>query len=70
MHATATKVVAFLFLVLVAVIPMACGDSGASGEPRKETTIGGSKGIVVEHGGGEGADVKIGGDKGIVVDHR
>ena len=59
----------FLLLVLLAVIPMACekSDSSSNG-PRKETTVGGSYGVVVKHGGGEGADVKVGGDKGVVVD--
>jgi hypothetical protein len=70
MHAIAKKAMGLLLLVLLAVIPMACVNSGSSdNEPRKETMIGGPHGVVVQHGGGEGADVKIGGDKGVVVDH-
>jgi hypothetical protein len=72
MHTIVTKALGILVLiVLFATIPMACGDSDSSGNrPRKETMIGGSKGVVVEHGGGEGAEVKIGGDKGVVVNHH
>jgi len=70
MRAITIKAMGFLLLVLFAAIPMACIDSGSSSnEPRKETTVGGSHGVVVEHGGGEGTDVKIGGDKGVVIQH-
>ena len=70
MRAIAMKAMGFLLLVLFAAIPMACVDSGSSSnEPRKETMVGGPHGVVVEHGGGEGTDVKIGGDKGVVIDH-
>jgi hypothetical protein len=70
MHAIAAKAMGFLLLVLLAAIPMACGNSDSSGHgPRKETMIGGSKGVVVEHGGGEGTEVKIGGNKGVVIEH-
>ena len=68
MHAIVTKILGFLLLVLFAAIPMACSGS-SDNEPRKETMIGGPHGVVVEHGGGEGADVKIGGNKGVVVNH-
>lgn len=70
MHAAIVKTMGLVLLVLFAVIPMACVNLGSpSNEPRKETTVGGPNGVVVDHGGGEGADVKIGGDKGVVVDH-
>ena len=70
MRAIAIKAMGFLLLVLFAAIPMACVDSGSSSnEPRKETMVGGPYGVVVDHGGGKGTDVKIGGDKGVVIDH-
>ena len=77
MYAIAKKALSVLFLVLLAAIPMACGPEESHNdsrdeprhESRKETTVGGEHGVVVEHGGGEGTDVKIGGDKGVVVDH-
>lgn len=43
---------------------------GPDDSARKETVVGGNKGVVVEHGGGEGSDVRIGGHKGIVVEHH
>lgn len=77
MYAIVKKALGVLLLVVLAAIPMACGPeeshNNSRDEPRHEsrraTKIGGDKGVVVEHGGNEGADVKIGGDKGVVVDH-
>lgn len=70
MRAIVTKAMGFLLLVSLAAISMACEKSGSSSDgPRKETTVGGSNGVVVKHGGGDKADVKVGGDKGVVVDH-
>jgi len=70
MRTITTTVIGLFLLVLFAAIPMACINSGSSNnEPRKETTVGGSHGVVVDHGGGEGTDVKIGGDKGVVIQH-
>ncbi len=70
MRAITMKIMGFLLLVLFAAFPMACGDSGSSSnESRKETMVGGPHGVVVEHGGGEGTEVKIGGDKGVVIEH-
>ena len=70
MRAIAMKAIGLLLLVLFAASPMACVGSGSSSnEPRKETMVGGPHGVVVEHGGGEGTDVKIGGEKGVVIEH-
>jgi hypothetical protein len=60
-------VLGLVLLVLCSAAPLACG--GSSESPRKETTVGGQYGVVVEHGGGEGSEVRIGGPKGIVVEH-
>lgn len=69
MRAIAIKAMWFFLLVLFAASSMACIDSGSSNEPRKETMVGGPYGVVVDHGGGAGTDVKIGGDKGVVIQH-
>lgn len=74
MNPMITKILGLLLVLLIAITPMACLNIGSDqdrqrDEPRKETTVGGDKGVVVEHGGGQGTEVKIGGDKGIVVEH-
>lgn len=66
MRAIATKALGFLLWVVFAAFPMGCGDSDGS---RRETVVGGEHGVVVEHGGGEGTNVKVGGNRGVVVDH-
>ena len=60
-----------LLLALLVAAPSGCVNinRGPDERPRTETKVGGDKGVVVEHGGGEGTDVRIGGDKGVVVEH-
>jgi len=62
-----------LGVVLLALLatPFGCisNNNGSDEKPRTETKVGGDKGVVVEHGGGQGAAVHIGGDKGVNVEH-
>jgi len=56
------RVLGFLLLVLVAALPLGCGNSNE--RPREGgVRVGGDYGVVVDHG------VSVGGEKGVVVDH-
>jgi hypothetical protein len=73
MRAITEKALSLSIMVLFAVTSMACLNISPpdrrENKPRETTTVGGSKGVVVEHGGGAGANVTVGGNKGVVVDH-
>ncbi len=74
-HKTLTigrQLLGLVLLALSSAAPLACVNVNRPPDagPRKETVVGGQKGVVVEHGGGQGTEVRVGGQKGIDVEHR
>lgn len=59
------KLPGLLLLVLVAAMPLGCGESH---ERSRDVTVGGEHGVVVERSD-SGTEVRVGGEHGVVVDH-
>jgi hypothetical protein len=65
------RLLGLLLWVLVAAIPLACGNANEGLREERSTTtvdVGGNKGVVVDRSN-YGTEVKVGGDKGVVVEH-
>ena len=71
MYVVARRLLGLVALALVAAMPLGClniNRSPPEAGPEKEVTVGGDKGVVVDHSP-SGTTVKVGGDRGVVVDH-
>jgi hypothetical protein len=66
MIAISRRLLGLVLLLLAAALPLGCARSDDGPRDRRDVTVGGEHGVVVEHGY-SGTAVKVGGDHGVVV---
>ena len=71
MIAVSKRLLGFVFLVLMAAVPLGClnvNQGPRENPPDRDVSVGGQYGVNVDRSS-SGTEVKIGGDRGLVVDH-